>query len=53
MKVKNQTERIKLLNAEEKKLFETYNWRADAGVKIKHLTQLIKVIAELDSLKKA
>lgn len=51
MSNKDKLEKIKLLNLKEKKLFETYNWRAPANVKVNHLTELIKVITELDTLK--
>jgi hypothetical protein len=47
MKPKDQATQIKLLEKEEKRLFDTYNWRASADVKIKHLSELIGVITNL------
>jgi hypothetical protein len=45
--MKNEKERLK---KEERRLFDTYNWRAKPEVKINHLKQLIDVIDRLQKL---
>ncbi len=38
------------LKKEERRLFDTYNWRAPNKAKLRHLRQLEEVIAKIDAL---
>ena len=49
-KKKDNSDRIRVLKNAEKYLFDTYNWRANAKVKLAHLSRLIDVIIRLDEL---
>lgn len=39
------------LKQEEKRLFDTYNWRAKSDVKVEHLKRLITVIEQIERCK--
>lgn len=46
------TMNLKELKKEERKLFDTYNWRAPNDVKIAHLQKLINAIKKIKELER-
>jgi hypothetical protein len=51
-KVNSNDIRLADLKKSEKFLFDTYNWRANAQIKLSHLKELIDVITRIDELEK-